>query len=115
VKKISPYKIIPIIDRVETKFNASWNYAKTVREACKSVGKKCVEPFNRAIEEFEKDLNEIWELLGFEGKLKLPRLKKATLREIGNFERELAPLIIWKLKWELLEIMKKEGESQKTS
>ena len=85
--KLPSYRIGLLMGTAEKKFEAAWNHAKAVRDACKTVNKDCVEPFNRAVEEFEKDLNEIRELAGLDGKTELPRLKEATLEEISRFER----------------------------
>jgi hypothetical protein len=90
---LSLYRIGLLMGTAEKKFEASWNHAKAVREAYRIAnGGNCPpEPFNRAVEEFERDLNEIRELAGLDGKTELPRLKEATLEEISRFERGVIP------------------------
>jgi len=100
---LSLYRVGLLMGTAEKKFEASWNHAKAVREACKTVNKDCVEPFNRAVEEFERDLNEIRELVGLDGKTELPRLKEATLEEISRFEREVIPRAVWELRRAVVE------------
>jgi len=93
----------------EEKFKVAWEHAKAVREACKLIGKNCVKPFNRAIEEFERDLNEIRELAGFEGKVELPRLERGIPEEVIRFEREIIP---WAIRGLQKEAMKKSKEKE---
>jgi undecaprenyl pyrophosphate synthase len=113
IKKEEKMKEIPrpriglLTATAEKKFEAAWRYAKAVRDACKTVNKDCVEPFNRAVEEFERDLNEIRELAGLDGKTELPRLKEATLEEISRFERGIIPRAVWELHREVVEKVRK--------
>jgi len=96
------HKVSYLMKEAEKKFKASWDYAKSVYKTAGSL-----KPFNRAVEELERDLNEIREFAGLKGETKLPKLKDSSPVGIRLLERDISKEF-FNFQLELLERTKKE-------